>query len=202
MTLVVPLLLAACASAPKPPAEAVVVAVVPPPPAPVVQPVEAEPMAPATQPALVFTQNTQGPVAALLAYADKVRPLGGPELGAEISRLGEPAEVPFAQMQLAIVLAQTRAPADLVRGLGLLQRVAANPSQDAQALHPLARLLATRYAEQRRVEEERDRQAQQLRDSQRRIEQLTDRIEALRAIERSFSRPNSAPPPAPAKPAP
>ena len=31
------------------------------------------------------------------------------------------------------------------------------------------------------------------RDSQRRIDQLNDRIEALRAIERSFARPNPAP---------
>jgi Mg2+ and Co2+ transporter CorA len=105
-------------------------------------------------------------------------------------------------MQLALVLAQTRAPADLARGLGLLQRVLANPSNEAQVLHPLARLLAARYQEQRRVEDERDRQAQQLRDSQRRIDQLSDRIEALRAIERSFSRPNSPPPVAPAAPKP
>jgi DNA repair ATPase RecN len=159
-------------------------------------------MAPATQPALIFTQLTQGPVAALLVYADKVRPLSGNELGNEISRLGEPGEQPLVQMQLAMLLAQTRSPADLARALGLLQRVIANPANEAQALHPLARLLAARYQEQRRVEEDRDRQAQQLRDSQRRIEQLTDRIEALRAIERSFSRPNNPPPVAPAAPKP
>ena len=204
--LVMSLVLAGCASPPQPAAESVAVppAPPPPPPPPPVQPVEAEPMAPATQPAWVLTQHTQGPVAALLVYADKVRPLGGNELAAEIARLGEPGEVPIAQMQLALLLAQTRSPADLARGLGLLQRVIANPANDAQVLHPLARLLAARYQEQRRVEDERDRQAQQLRDSQRRIDQLSDRIEALRAIERSFSRPNSPPPaiaPTPPKPA-
>jgi hypothetical protein len=205
MTVVVmPLLLAACAAPSKPPAEAVAVQPPPPPPPPPppVQPVEAEPMAPATQPALIFTQLTQGPVAALLVYADKVRPLGGNELANEISRLGEPGEQPLVQMQLAMLLAQTRSPADLARALGLLQRVIANPANEAQALHPLARLLAARYQEQRRVEDDRDRQAQQLRDSQRRIDQLTDRIEALRAIERSFSRPNNPPPVAPAAPKP
>ncbi|GAA4352232.1 hypothetical protein GCM10023165_41160 [Variovorax defluvii] len=200
------LLLAACASAPPPPAESVAVEPAPPPPPlppppPPVRPVEAEPMAPATQPSWVLTQHTQGPVAALLGYADRVRPLGGNELSAEIARLGEPGEVPIAQVQLALVLAQTRSPSDLGRALGLLQRVIANPSTDAQVLHPLARLIAARYQEQRRVEEERDRQAQQLRDSQRRIEQLSDRIEALRAIERSFSRPNSPPPAVAPKPA-
>ena len=91
-------------------------------------------------------------------------------------------------MQLALALAQTRVPADLARALGLLQRVIANPSPEAQPLQPLARALAARYVEQRRVEDDRDRQAQQLRESQRRIDQLNDRIEALRAIERSFAR--------------
>jgi hypothetical protein len=200
-TIVVPMLLAACSAPPKPPPQAVAVVPAPPPPPPVT-PVEAEPMAPATQPALVFTQLTQGPVAALLAYADRVRPLGGNELAAELARLGDPGDAPLSQMQVALVLAQTRVPADLVRAIGLMQRVAANPSADAQPLQPLARALAARYQEQRRVEDDRERQAQQLRDSQRRIEQLNDRIEALRAIERSFARPNSPPPAPPPAPAP
>jgi hypothetical protein len=203
MTIVVPLLLAACATPPAPPAEAIAVVPTPPPP-PVIQPVtpvEAEPIAPATQPALLFAMQTQGPVAAILGYADRVRQFGPPELGGELQRLGDPGEVPIAQMQVALVLAQTRVPADLARAVGLLQRVAANPSSDAQPLQPLARALASRYVEQRKVEDDRDRQAQQLRDSQRRIDQLNERIEALRAIERSFARPNATPPVAPIVPA-
>jgi hypothetical protein len=183
------LLLVGCAAPRKPP-ERVAVAVVPPPPPPVT-PVEAEPLALATQPAGIFAQWTQGPVGAMLAYADKVRPLGPPELAAELNRLGDLVETPAVQMQMAIVLAQTRVPADLARAVSLLQRVNSNPSADA---------LPARYAEQRKVEEDRDKQAQQLRDSQRRIDQLNDRIEALRAIERSFARPNPAP--AAPKPAP
>ncbi|MDM0115075.1 hypothetical protein QTI66_23200 [Variovorax sp. J22R133] len=195
------MLLVACSSAPitRP-------VVQPPPPPPVVPatprvvPVEAEPTAPATQPALQFMAATAGPVAAVLAYADKVRPLGPPEINAEISRIGEPGEIPLIQMQLALALAQTKQTADLARAAGLMQRVATSQSPDAQPLQPLARTLATRYAEQRRVEDERDKQAQQLRDSARRIDQLNDRIEALRAIERSFTRPSN-PSPVPAAPA-
>ncbi|WP_431124707.1 hypothetical protein [Variovorax paradoxus] len=199
------LLLAACTTQPKPTAEAD--ALPPPPAAPRVVPVEAEPKAPATQPASLFTLITQGPVAAMLAYADKIRPLGGAELSAEITRAGDPGDSPPAQMQLALLLAQTRVPADLVRALGLLQRVMSNPSPEAQPLQPLARALAARYVEQRRVEDDRDKQVQQLRESQRRIDQLNDRIEALRAIERSFARPNNAPvptlpPPSSTKPSP
>ena len=202
MTFVVPLLLAGCAVPRKPPAEAVAVAVTPPPAPPAITPVEAEPLAPATQPAGLFTQWTQGPVGAMLAYADKVRPLGPPELAAELNRLGDLVETPAVQMQMAIVLAQTRSSADLARAIGLLQRVTANPSADAQPLQPLARTLAARYTEQRKVEDDRDKQAQQLRDSQRRIDQLNDRIEALRAIERSFARPAPATAPTMPKAAP
>jgi hypothetical protein len=209
MTILVPLLVAGCAT-PTPPAEAVAVAPTPePPPPPVIQPVtpvEAEPLAPATQPAFLFMQQTQGPVAAVLGYADRVRQFGPPELGAELGRLGDPGDAPLAQMQVALVLAQTRVSADLARAISLLQRVMANPSPDAQLLQPLARTLASRYIEQRKVEDDRDRQAQQVRDAQRRIDQLNERIEALRAIERSFARPNNNPatpaaPTAPAAPA-
>ena len=57
---------------------------------------------------------------------------------------------------------------------------------EAAAWAPWARLLAGRAAEQRRLEEQFDRLAQQLRDSQRRIDQLSEKLEALKAIERSL----------------
>jgi hypothetical protein len=157
-----------------------------------VMPVEAEPVAPATQAALAYVPRGFGPLDALLLYADKLRPLAASELAAELSRLGDPGDSPTVQMQAALVLAQTRASADLQRALGLLQRVAASTATEAQPLQPLARLLAARVLDQRRVEDDRDRQVQQLRESQKRIEQLNERIEALRAIERSFARPNSS----------
>ncbi|MGF6526558.1 hypothetical protein [Variovorax sp. PvP013] len=155
-----------------------------------VMPVEAEPVAPATQAALAYVPRGFGPLDATLLYADRLRPLAASELAAELSRLGDPGDSPTVQMQVALVLAQTRASADLQRALGLLQRVVASTAPEAQPLQPLARLLAARFLDQRRVEDDRDRQVQQLRESQKRIEQLNERIEALRAIERSFARPS------------
>jgi len=199
-TIVAPWLLAGCnvpkslpAMLPAPPPPQVVAPAPPPPPR--VMPVEAEPAAPATQPALSFNPAAVGPLAAMLTYAEKLRTLSPADIGAEINRLGDPGDSPATQMQLALALAQTRVPADLARALGLMQRVGSNTSSEAQTLQPLARTLAARYLEQRRVEDDRDRQAQQVRDSQRRIEQLNDRLEALRAIERSVTRSNT---PAPA----
>jgi hypothetical protein len=189
MAVATPLWLAACVSAPKPPSVDAAVASAP----PRMASVETQPAVPTTQPAFI----TQEPLAAMLLYAEKIRGLNGNELNAELARLGDPGESPTTQMQTALTLAQTRVPADLARAVGLMQRVAANTSAEAKPLHPLARVLAARYLEQRRVEDDRDRQAAQLRDAQRRIDQLNDRIEALRAIERSFARPANSAKPAP-----
>ncbi len=127
---------------------------------------------------------------ALLAYADRLRTLSPPELGQEISRLGDGNGQPTRQLQLALALLQTQQAADGQRAQGLLQKVLGTEDAQAQALHPLARLILAQQAGQRRLEDQVERQAQQLRDSQRRIDQLSDRLDALRAIERSLpSRP-------------
>jgi hypothetical protein len=52
---------------------------------------------------------------------------------------------------------------------------------------PLARLLAGAIDEQRRLEDLLDQQAAQRRDTQRAIQQLTEKLEALKAIERSMN---------------
>ncbi len=136
--------------------------------------------------------RTPDPATALLSYADRVRPLQGQELAQEITRLGEPATAED-QLRLAIALIQTRQLYDLVRAQDLLQRVLANPG--SQALHPLARLLAARFAEQRRIEDQLDRQGLQLRDAQRRLDQTNDKLEALKEIERSLTpRPGASAP--------
>jgi hypothetical protein len=75
------------------------------------------------------------------------------------------------------------------RAQSLLQRVLADPASGAQGLQPLARLISAQIADQRRADEAAERQAQQLREAQRRIEQLNDRLEAVRAIERSLPGP-------------
>lgn len=161
-------------------------------------PVQAAPVAVDAPPAPVAV--TPPPPAApdrltpVLAYADRIRNLPGNELAQEITRLSE-AATPDDQLRLAMALIQTRQLYDLVRGQDLLQRVLANGSAEARVLHPLARLLAARYAEQRRVEDQLDRQGQQLRETQRRLDQTSDRLEALKEIERSLTpRPGSTAP--------
>lgn len=194
--------LAGCATpapAPRAPAPAPAPVATPPAPAtrPAVQPVEVQPIAPATQMQPAGTANGYGNAASealsrMLAYADRARSLQSGEAAAEIARIGDPGDSAPLQMQLALALAQTRNSADLARATALMQRVAGSTQAEAQPLQPLARVLAARYLEQRRVEDDRDRQVQQLKEAQRRIDHLNDRIEALRAIERSFGRPSGA----------
>ena len=192
-------LLAGCASTPPPPAPSK-----PPPVAMII----AVPVAPAIEVGSTETHGTEAdtnaPVALLLAQTDRVLKLPPAELAKEIARLNEAEDgTADTPLLLATALAQTRQAVDTARALGLVQRVLGNTSAAAQPLHPLARLLEARLLQQRRLEDQLERQAQQLRDSQRRNDQLSERLEAVRAIERSLStRPTPAlspsPPAAPA----
>jgi hypothetical protein len=152
------------------------------PPAPIPVPAVPAPVAP---------PRAQVPDAltAALAYADRIRSAAPSELGQEMARLND-SPAPADQLRLAMALVQTRQLYDLVRAQELLQRVLASTDTDALPLHGLARLLAARYAEQRRVEDVLDRQGQQLKDAQRKLDQTNDKLEALKEIERSLSRPN------------
>ncbi|GKT17979.1 hypothetical protein AVHY2522_17135 [Acidovorax sp. SUPP2522] len=171
----------------------------PPPPPPVEVPAPTtpppkeepdEPPAPVSEPASKDNNGSQRPSVPrqMLQYADKVRSMGTAELAAEITQLSNAQQQsPEKPLQLAIVLMHTRQPPDTARALGLVQRVMADTTAPAPALHPLARLLEGRLLQQRRLEDQLDRQNQQLRDAQRRIDQLNDRLEAMRAIERSLN---------------
>lgn len=181
----------------------------PPPPPLTVTPVQPPPLQP---PVALETEARQVPdvITALLTYAERLRVLNPTDLAAEIVVLGDPGNVPLRQMQLALALMHTHLPADTARSLGLMQRVVGHPGPESLQLKPLARLMVERLTEMRRLEEASERHLQQQRESQRRIEQLNERLEAMRAIERSLnSRPSAAPAPpasapaaAPARPAP
>ncbi len=136
----------------------------------------------------------------LFAYQEQVRLMAGPELAAELARqnaaLAASGNAPAVAMELALALAQTRNPPDTARALALVDPIARNASPEQQPWQGLARLLAVRLTEQRRLEDQLDRQSAQLRDSQRNVQQLNEKLEALKAIERSLN--NRAPTPVPA----
>lgn len=139
----------------------------------------------------------------LLAYQETLAKLNPADLTRELGRLGDGASSVQATMDLALALGYTRANGDLAKAQSLLDQVIGNPSPEAQAWHGLARLLSSRYAEQRRAEEQTERVNQQLRDTQkdnqRKLDQLNEKLEALKSIERSLNSRNT-PGPGPAAP--
>lgn len=179
-------------SEPPVPSESPLTALVEAPPPP-----EPEVSEPAKTPKKVLVVD---PAVLALAQADHTLRMSPPDLAKEIARLTEVEEAAVENpLLLAVALAQTRQPVDTARALGLAQRVLGNNAPEALALHPLARFMESRLLQQRRLEDQVDRQNQQLRDAQRRNEQLNERLEAVRAIERSLT---TRPAPAPASPAP
>jgi hypothetical protein len=126
-------------------------------------------------------------LASMLSYAERVRQMPAAELGQEAARLSADQSGPANQLQLALVLSQQRQLPELMRAQELLARVLGNSSDQAQPLHPLARLLAARFAEQRRAEEQLEKERQQVRELQRKLDQTNERLEALKAIERSLT---------------
>ena len=151
---------------------------------------------PPAPPAPAATPPANDALANMLAYAERVRLMPAAELSQEVARLGDQS-VPVNQLQLALVLSQLRQLPELIRAQELLARVLGSADPEAQPLHPLARLLAARYVEQRRVEEQLEKQAQQTREVQRRLDQTNERLEALKAIERSLTTRPAAAAPAP-----
>lgn len=151
-------------------------------------PVEVTPI-PAPESVAPISLRAPGAISQMLAWADRTRSLPSTELSLEITRL---IEIPDTQrvaandLQLAIALGQTHLASDIPRAQAALQKLLSNQTEEARALHPLARLVAARLAEQKRVEDQLEKQNQQLRDQQRRIDQLNERLEAMRAIERSM----------------
>lgn len=166
----------------------------PPPPEPIIRevqvPVEVFIKVPDVTPADSAARN-------FFAYFERARQMAPAELGREFQRLDPPTSA-AAILEMAVALGQTRNPSDTVRALGLLDPLLKSTDPQMGPYQPLARLLAARYNEQRRLEDHIERQSQQLKDSQRKQDQLTQQLEALKAIERSLTARRSAAASAPA----
>lgn len=123
----------------------------------------------------------------VLAYYQALSRLPVGEFNRERNLLA--ALPPTADMQLrqAMLLGHPRAGMqDLARALTLLDGVVKSPEATAVALRPLARLLAEHYAERQKQEGQLERQAQQLKESQRKTAELQEKLDALAEIERTL----------------
>lgn len=154
------------------------------------------PTQPAPQPPVVLPQMTPGlPVSdpsaqagrELLRWHEMLRQAAPDLLPAIAARVAAEPAAPASAVHLALVFLSTRAPGDATKALAQLETVQNSIDPAALPWAEWARLLSARAAEQKRLEDQLNRQNQQLRDSQRRIDQLTEQLEALKAIERSLA---------------
>ena len=122
-----------------------------------------------------------------LANHEQLRGLPLNELAQEITRLSALPPAPDTSIDLAMALLLTRNGGEQNRAIGLVEPLARGTTPDAEAWQPIARLLLARLQELRRLEDLLDRRNQELRDSQRDVKQLNEKLEALKAIERSLA---------------
>jgi hypothetical protein len=108
------------------------------------------------------------------------------ELGRERMVLSALPNDPNTRLRMAMLFGYPRAPQDLVRALALLDSVLKSIDPAAIALQPLARLLADNYVERQKNDAHADRQAQLLKESQRKAVELQEKIDALADIERTL----------------
>lgn len=181
---------------PSPPAAAPAPPVAAPPPASMAADALPRPAPLPPQPLPALREPADLVARQVAAASERMRALGNAELVKEIVRLSEGPPSPATTLEMALGLGLTRNPGDLARATGLLDPIARSNSPELAPWQPWARLLLSRYAEHRRAEEQLERQGQQLREQQRRIDQLNNQVEALKAIERSMAPRPAAQPPA------
>jgi hypothetical protein len=122
----------------------------------------------------------------LLSYQHNVRQMPPSEQAKALANLNRQPVSARVQMQKAMLYASMGGSGDLVRAQGQLDQLLTSIKPDAERLKPLAMLLNATYADRRRQDENAERLTQQLRDEQRRTDQLNDKLEALKDIERTL----------------
>jgi len=122
-----------------------------------------------------------------LANHEQLRGLPLGELAQEIARLSALPPTPDTSIDLAMALLLTRNGGEQNRAISLVEPLAKGVTPESEAWQPIARLLLARLQELRRLEDLLDRRNQELRDSQRDVKQLNEKLEALKAIERSLA---------------
>ena len=125
-------------------------------------------------------------VAPLLAYHQSLHRMTQGELLKELSSIMLQQRTPKIALQTGMILMLTRGGGDLARAQSNFDSVIGSTEPEAEGLKPLAQLLSSHCAEARRLADASERLSLQLRETQRKSEQLNETLEALKAIERGL----------------
>lgn len=126
------------------------------------------------------------PLEVLLAYHQNLKALSPAELSRELNNLNTQPKTPVGSMRKAMALSISRNANDLSLAQIHLDTVLSSTDEDAEALKPLARVLGTQWTEQRRLADALDKLNAQARENQRKTDQLNEKLEALKTIERTL----------------
>jgi hypothetical protein len=146
-------------------------------------PVKQTPVLVQTPPRVILVPDPS--VAELLAYHASVRLMTPSELAKAQQDMAAQDASAKNNLRRAMLAATVHGTGDLARAQALLEPIA--QSTDQPALAPLAQLLSAHYAETRRQDEAIEKLNGQVRDAQRRNDQLNEKLEGLKNIERSLS---------------
>ncbi|MGV8892068.1 MAG: hypothetical protein ACOH2K_03795 [Burkholderiaceae bacterium] len=138
--------------------------------------------------------STPHEIGSLLAYHQWLRRLTPAELARELADLQtQPKNAQFA-LKKSMLLTLRHNDDDLTRAQTLTDGVIKSTEPDALIVKPLARIFAANYTEMRRLSDQTDKLNQQYKESQQRVQQLQQTLEALKTIERTLpASPNGAP---------
>jgi hypothetical protein len=145
------------------------------------------PPASVAEPAVLTPAPAISIVDTLLAYHRSIDAMSQPDLAKELSGLSRAPVSAATEVRKAMVLGIQRqdATARLARAGSVLAGVLLMDDADAVALRPLVEWMMTNNTELRRLALSGERQAQQLKDLQRRFDQLNEKLEAMKRIESS-----------------
>lgn len=124
---------------------------------------------------------------AALSYNQGLSKITAAELGRERMVLNAVPQTPYTQVRMAMLLGHPRVQQDLGKALALLDNVLKSNDPAAVPFHPLARLLSDNYIERARLENQLDKQGQQMKDVQRKASELQEKLDSLADIERTLT---------------
>jgi hypothetical protein len=130
--------------------------------------------------------DESGPEAALLYHQSLLR-MTPAQLDRERMVLTAVRQTPASQLRMAMLLYHPKAQQDHGKAVALLENVLKSTDPAALVLHPLARLLVDNYQERARLEGQLGKQDVQLKDGQRKITELQDKLDSLADIERTLT---------------
>ena len=123
------------------------------------------------------------------AYYLALSRMSAAEFGRERHAVAVLPKTPSTQLRQAMILGHPRGQQDLPRASVLLDGILKSNDPAAVGLSPLARLLADNYGERQRLEAQLERQGLQMKESQRKVNELQEKLDALADIERTLPTP-------------